>query len=253
VPPGREGEARPCGAALAIPLDRLAGGPPAKEAALDEVLLPAEAGLGHRGAASGGQLQFEQGFQHADRGVERRARRAVGGLAVPAAVGQLLAEQALDDALHILAEVSAARRDLSVDAGLDLAGEEGVAVIVRRTLPGHAVTGETHRAARLVARGIETHVPQQRQDVHGRVPAAVPRRAAPVTVQSLLRKQLAAPALRRDLGALGGDLVRRRTDQVSHHLPADRRVGIEEPLNNRRLCHREVPFRASLSSKVSTC
>ena len=92
VPPGREGEARPGG----VMID-LTGRPPPEEAALEQVLLPAEAGLRHLGAAPAGQFVFEQGFQHADRGVERRPRRAVGGLAVPAAVGQLLAEQAVED------------------------------------------------------------------------------------------------------------------------------------------------------------
>ena len=128
MPPGREGEARPHSVALAIPLDHLAGRPPAEETALEEVLLPAETGLGHRRRCSRRQFVLEQRFQHADRGVERRARRAVLGLAVPAAVGQLLAEQPVDDAPHVLAEVGAARRHLPVDARLHLAGEEGIAV-----------------------------------------------------------------------------------------------------------------------------
>ena len=93
VPPGREGEARPGG------VDDLTGRPPPEETALEEVLLPAEAGLRHLRPAPAGQFVLEQGFQHADRGVERRPRRAVRRLAVPAAVGQLLAEQPVDDPL----------------------------------------------------------------------------------------------------------------------------------------------------------
>jgi hypothetical protein len=50
-------------------------------------------------------------------------------------------------------------------------------------------------AARLVARGIETHVPQQQQDVHGGVPPAVPRRAAPPPVAPLKGEQPRARAL----------------------------------------------------------
>src|SRR5207237_9400429 len=124
VPPGREGEAYKGG------VDDLAGRLPAEEAALKEVHLPAEASLPHLGAplTLAGQFVFEQGFQHADRGIERRPRRAVLGLAVPAAVAQLLAEQAVDDPLDVLAEVGAARRHLPVDARLDLAREEGIAV-----------------------------------------------------------------------------------------------------------------------------
>src|SRR5579885_1873320 len=47
VPPGREGKARPRGAALAISRDQLASRPPTEEAALEEVLLPAETSRGH--------------------------------------------------------------------------------------------------------------------------------------------------------------------------------------------------------------
>src|SRR5260221_9065754 len=46
VPPRREGEAGPCGAALAISLDHLARRPPAGQAALEAVLLPPEPGRG---------------------------------------------------------------------------------------------------------------------------------------------------------------------------------------------------------------
>src|SRR5258706_11184457 len=47
VPPGREGEAGPRGAALAIPLDHLAGRAPAEEAALEEGPPPPDPGRGH--------------------------------------------------------------------------------------------------------------------------------------------------------------------------------------------------------------
>src|SRR5439155_7035285 len=83
VPPRREREAGPGGPALAISLDDLARRPPAEEAALEEVLLPAEPGLGHLWNAPDGPFALEQGLEHADRRVERRPRRAVGGIAVP--------------------------------------------------------------------------------------------------------------------------------------------------------------------------
>src|SRR3989442_3498989 len=139
MPPRREGEARPRGVLLAISLDHLACRPPAEEAALEEVLLPAETGPGHLRAGPDSPFVLEQGLEHADRGVERRPRRAVGGLAVPAAVGQLLGEQPVDDAPDVLAEVGAARRHLPVDARLHLAREEGIAVRFLRTasLPRH--------------------------------------------------------------------------------------------------------------------
>src|SRR5262249_48785911 len=162
VPPRREGETRPRGAPLAISLDHLAGRPPAEESAFEEVLLPAKTGLGHLRAVPDGPFVLEQSLEHADRGVERRPGRAFGGLAVPAAVGQLLAEQPADDASDVLAEVSAARRHLAVDARLALAREEGIAVAFRRaaSLPRHAVADEAHRAPCLGTRGIEADFPQ---------------------------------------------------------------------------------------------
>ena len=146
--------------------------------------------------------------------------------------------------LDVLAEVGADRRDLPVDAGLDLAFEEGIAVTFLRaaSLPRHAVADEAHRAARLVARGIETHVPQQHQDVHRGVPPAVPRRAAPPPVGPLEGEQPRARALGGDPRALGRDLVRGRIGQVAHHLPADRRVRIKQPAYDRALWLRGLPF-----------
>src|SRR5207302_11060587 len=118
VPPRREGEAHPRGVALAISLDHFAGRPPPEEPALEEVLLSAETGRGHDRGPFARPLVLEQRLQHADRRVERRTSRTVRGFAVPAAVGKLLAEQPVDDAADVLAEVGAGSRDLPVDAGL---------------------------------------------------------------------------------------------------------------------------------------
>ena len=130
-----------------------------------------------------------------------------------------------------MAEVGADSPDLPVDAGLDLAGEEGVVVRFRRTasLPRHVVADKAHRASCLVAGGIETHLPQERQDVHRGVPPAFPRRAAPPPVRRLEGEQPRARALGRDPCTLGPDLVRGRMSHVAHHLPADRRVRIDQP------------------------
>ena len=144
---------------VAIALDHLTGRPLAEETALEEVLLPPQTGRGHPRAAPSAQFMLEQGLQHADRGIERGARRAVLGLAVPAAVRQLLGEQTVDDPLDVLAKVRPDRAHLSIDTGLHLAGEEGISIIGFPTLPGHAVMDEPHRATRLLARGIETHLP----------------------------------------------------------------------------------------------
>ena len=144
----------------------------------------------------------------------------------------------------VLAEVGAGRPDLPVDAGLQLAFKESIAVTFLRAAspPGHAVTDEAHRPARLFAGGIEAHVPQQHEDVHGGVPAAVPRRLAPATVGSLQGEQPRARALAGNPGALGRHLLRGRAGQVLQHLPADGRVGIKQPADDRFLRLRGLPF-----------
>ncbi len=73
-------------------------------------------------------------------------------------MNQLLGEQPVDDGPDVLAEVRTNRSYLSIDTGLHLTGEEGIAVTLLRaaTLPCHMITDEAHRAACLVARGIET-------------------------------------------------------------------------------------------------
>lgn len=75
------------------------------------------------GALTPEQLSFEP-FQHADRGVERRADRTVLYLAVPTAVIELLTKEPGDHAIDVLTEVRAEDDDHAVDARLDLTGEE---------------------------------------------------------------------------------------------------------------------------------
>src|SRR6185503_1770440 len=113
-------------------------------------------------------------------------------------------------ATDVLAEIRAHRGDLPVDAGLHFAFEEGIAPAFRRatSLPGYPVANETHRAARLFARWLETQLPQEHQDVHGGVPPAVPRRAAPAPVGCLEGEQPRARALGGDPRSLARDLVR---------------------------------------------
>ena len=58
-------------ATIAIALDYLAGRPPPEESTLKEVLLAAEASLGHISGHSGRTFVLKQSLQHADRGIER--------------------------------------------------------------------------------------------------------------------------------------------------------------------------------------
>ena len=68
-------------------------------------------------------------------------------------------------------------------------------------------------------------------EFHPRFHAAPPHRpSAP-----LEGEQPRARALGGDPRALGRDFVRGRTDQVPHHLPADRRVRIKQPPYDRSL------------------
>jgi hypothetical protein len=55
--------------------------------------------------------------------------------------------------------------------------------------------------------------------------------ARPIPIRALEGKQPRPPALRRDPRALGGDPAGRHVEQIAHDLPADRRIGVQEPIN----------------------
>ena len=73
--------------------------------------------------------------------------------------------------------------------------------------------------------------------MHRRIPPAVPRRAAPPPVGRLECEQPRARALGRDLRTLRRDLVRGRVGEVAQDLPADRRIGVEQPADDRAIGH----------------
>ena len=139
---------------------------------------------------------------------ERRHRRASLDLAVPAAVRELLTEQALDERRHVDAEVRAGRDDVAVDARLDLALEESV-VRPRRfepgIPPGDVLADEADGALGLFALGIEAEVSQQLQDVERVRVVLRPCQATPLAVLRLKREQPGTPALGRDPRSFGGD------------------------------------------------
>ena len=176
-------------------------------------------------------------------------RRAVLDLAVPAAVRELLAEEPLDERRHVDAEVRAGRDDVAVDARLDLALEEAVVRpwgLERGIPPDDALADEADGPPGLLALGIESEPPQELEHMEGVGPVLGPGLAGPQAIRRLEREQLGAPALGRDLGALGGDDLGGLVGQVAHHLPADRGVRIEQPVHDR---HGVPPLtRADLSS-----
>jgi hypothetical protein len=158
-------------------------------------------------------------------------------LAVPAAIGQLLAEQSVYEIADVLPEVRPGRSHLPVDARFYLAGEKAIAFALTRTrtLPRHVIADAAECQSRLGARGIETEESKQPQDVHRGVPTVVPSGTTPPAVGCLQREQMRGPALDSSLSALGSDFVRRRIGQVPHHLPANRGIGIEQPAQHRSL------------------
>ncbi len=86
VPKRWEREAEPAS------FDDFASSKRAEHAALEQIVFGTLAGFGDGRRFAPGSLVFEQTFEHADGGVERRAT-AFGGFAVPAAIFELLVEE----------------------------------------------------------------------------------------------------------------------------------------------------------------
>ena len=230
VPPGREREPEPVG------IDHLAGRLPPKEPALEHVRLAAATRLPHPLRAADRPLVREQALEDVDRRPERRHRRAVLDLAVPAAVRELLAEEPLDQRRHVHAEVGAGRDDVAVDARLDLALEEPLRrpgrVPPGAIAPRDVVADETDRSPRLLARRVEPEPSQELQHVERVGPVLRERVARPQAVRRLEGQQPRAPAVRGDARPLGCDDVRRLVGQVAHDLPADRGISVEQPVDD---------------------
>ena len=224
----------------------LAGAPASEQLPLQQVLLAAPACRGHD-HPSPGQLVLEQTLEHTDRRVERRHGGTVLGPAVPAAVVELFGEQTRDEAVDVRPEVGADRERPAVDARLDLAVEERLAVV----LPPAVRRDQGDRLACRRARGIQAEVAQQHQRGQGRGPglavgevrldAGPPvvddapreaRAAVPLAVGIARGEQASRPAFLLDAGPLGRDLLGRRLDEVAQHLPADRRVTVEQPVRD---------------------
>ena len=178
---------------------------------------------------------LKQALEDIDRRPERRHRRAVLDLAVPAAVGELLAEEPLDERRHVHAEVRAGRDDVAVDARLDLALEEAVVGprgSTGRRPPRDVLPDEPDRPPGLLAPRIEPEPPQELQDVERVRPVLRQGIAGPQAVRRLEGEESRAPALRRDARPLGRDDLGRLVRQVAHHLPADRGIGVEQPVDD---------------------
>src|SRR5207248_10388499 len=109
--------------------------------------------------------------------VERRSVAAP-GVAVPAAVAQLLLKQTLRETIACLAEIRADREHPAVDTGLDLAFEERR--VAELLAPGAAVAHLADRPSHPIARRVDTVISQELERIFGGDPGVrYERRAAP--------------------------------------------------------------------------
>ena len=229
VPKRRVREAQPAF------VDDFASAKRAEHASLEQIVFAPLAGFrdGRRFAPC--SFVFEQAFEHADGGVERRPpagrpfRRQEGPrFAVPSAVFELLAQELPGQCVVGLLEVRADAQDSAVDAGL------GFAVKVRpvvEPLKHEPLVDAVDHFASLLAGGVETEVLQDGETKEGdEVPF---RPAAPVPGRSLAGEELGSPAFGCDAGPLGCNRAGRFAGEVPHDLPTDGRVRIEEPFEVR--------------------
>ncbi len=101
---------------------------------------------------------------------------------------------------------------------------------------------DCNRATRRPGRRVEPEELQGLQGVHRCRPglaqfaAGVGRReagaAVPQPVGTLERQKTRAPALPLHARSFGGDLVGRRVREIAQHLPADGRIGVEQPIDH---------------------
>ena len=180
-----------------------------------------------------GSFVFEQPFEHADGGMERRAPaqrtfwRRFNRFAVPSAIFQLLAQELICQSAVRFFEIRSEGENSAVDAGLRLAMKERA--VVERLEDEPLVDAVDHFSG-LFAGGVETKIHQNDESVEGNEPAPIIR-AALVASRRLQGQKLGSPALGRNARPLGCYRVGRFIGEVPHDLPADGRIGIEEPFD----------------------
>ncbi|HSB59321.1 MAG TPA: hypothetical protein VLD66_06925 [Methyloceanibacter sp.] len=156
--------------------------------------------------------------------MERRSL-AWRSLAVPAAVLELLIEQADEQAVDLGAEIGACTENSAIDTCLGLAVEEWPAV---KLPPGDPVLHEADRSADSLAGRIRAKSLQQCERIGGGHPAVI-LVVAPITVWCLKGEEPRAPAFKSNARPLGRDDLVWLVGEVAHGLPTDRRIGIEQP------------------------
>jgi len=227
VPKRRERETEPAF------VDDFAGSKRAEHAALEQIAFGLLAGLSDGRRFAPCSLVFEQSFEDADGGMERRAptggafRRQEGPcFAVPAAIFELLAEELLGQCVVGFFEICTDAEDSAVYAGLRFAVKVRPVV---QPLEHEPLVDAVDHFARLLAGGVETEVLQDDETEEGYKVRFRP--AAPVAGRRLASEELSSPAFGCDARPLGCNRVGGFTGEVPHDLPTDGRVRIEEPFN----------------------
>jgi hypothetical protein len=98
--------------------------------------------------------------------------------------------------------------------------------------PDDVVSDPSYGCPSLRGRGIETEMSQEQQRVGGARPVLRILLSAPLSLVILETEQARSPSLLGNTGSFRRDRFRRRVGQVPHHLPAHRRIGIEQPVRN---------------------
>jgi hypothetical protein len=232
---------------------QLTRGQAAEQPPPQQVLLAGLAGRTQRAAAPRGGLEVQQALQHVEGRVKRRTSRAVHPLAVPAAVSHAMAGKPPGQGRDVGSQPRAVGQRVRVNAAVDLAAPIGQAVVVPAAVGGK----QFGRAGQ--DGGIQAPVTQGVEGPGGggpRLPGALgglgavevevageERSARPLAVGVLEREQTGPEPFGGDPGPGGGPYLLRRARQVAFDVPAQRRVGIEQPIAHGGEGHGRYPTR----------
>ena len=234
LPAERVGEGRDPGPG------QLTCGQGTEQPTLQQILLAGLARRTQRVAATRGDLEVQQTPQHVERRVKGRTGRAVHPLAVPAAVSHAMADKPPGQGRDVGSQPRAVGERVCVDAAVDLAAPIWQAAVVPA-----AVRGEQFGRA-CQDGGIQAPVAQGVEGPRGggpRLPGTLGRlgtmeveiarevgSARPLPVGILEREQACPEPFGSDPGPGRGPHVLRCARQVAFDLPAQRRVGLEQPV-----------------------
>ncbi len=200
------------------------------EAVAQQELTAAAGGLSC-GTAAG---VVEQAFEHRDGGVKRAVGGTAVGLAVPAAVAELLPEHKVEEGRGALVPGkvgSGYRQHHAGDAGLALlAGAPQVdAPVGGQSGVQQQCRGAPHRR---VSRG-QSHAAQQETGVRGRGPLGGVEAASPGARRVLQSQQPRSPTLPSYPVALPRHALLVPAEQGRPGLPANRGISLQQPVDHR--------------------